>query len=90
MNTFIDNVAVLGIEHCLVDQLSDVFNPDIVAGMDDGTLKLLAAESEETQAERKRLQEKLEVLELGLKTCHNFQNSSQTGNNPLAPQRHCC
>ena len=69
---FIDNVAILAIESCLIDELPGIFSPDIVSGMDDALLERLAAESEDIQTDRKSLKEKLEVLQLGLKTCSRY------------------
>ena len=46
MKSFIDNVAVLVIENCLIDSVTDIFSPDIVSSMNDDLLERLAAESE--------------------------------------------
>lgn len=64
--TFVDSVAVLAIEQCLLQKLPSLFSPDVVLEMKDEDVSRLAAESEETSAERSRYEEKLIVLESGL------------------------
>jgi riboflavin biosynthesis pyrimidine reductase len=75
MHTFVDNVASLVIEHCLVDELTTVFNPTVVGEMEDHTLAKLAAESSETLTERTDLEERINILDQGLATC--LQHSSE-------------
>ena len=79
MKLFIDNVAILVVENCLIDSLTDIFSPDIVSGMDDDLLECLAAEPETTRADRKWLKAKLEVLQLGLGTCSRYSIPSSAG-----------
>lgn len=64
--TLIDDLAVLAVEHTLMQKLPSLFNPDVVFEMDDAELHRLVAESEETGAERSRYAEKLSVLEASL------------------------
>ncbi len=45
-------------------------------------LERLAAESEDLQADRKLLKEKLEVLQLGLKTCSRYTLPNPAGTMP--------
>ncbi|SRR6266498_5164293 len=79
MKVFIDNVAVLVIETCLIDNLTDIFSPDVVSGMSDDLLERLAAESENIRADRMLLKAKLEVLQLGLKTCSRYSVPDSAG-----------
>lgn len=79
MNGFIDNVATLVVEHCLVDELSTLFNPDIVSDMDDATLERLAAESAEQQEERRNLHDKLSTLREGLAICLIYDDVGPAG-----------
>lgn len=67
LKTFVDDVAVLAIEQCLVKKLPSLFSPDVVFGMDDEAIHRLVAESEEAGAERSRNAEKLGILEAGLR-----------------------
>ncbi|RAR10057.1 P-loop containing nucleoside triphosphate hydrolase protein [Stemphylium lycopersici] len=65
ISAFISNIAVLGIENCLIKNLSTIFSPTLIANMDDELLRAIASESEEIRDERASLREKLCVLEAG-------------------------
>ncbi|KAF7949092.1 hypothetical protein EAE96_008263 [Botrytis aclada] len=69
MKTFVDNVCVQVIEASIVDNLADVFNPLAVAQMTSELVSQIAAESQENQTQRERLEKKIHILEEGLKTC---------------------
>lgn len=56
---------MLGIENCLIKDLSAIFSPTLIADMDDELLRAIASESEETRDERASLKEKLSVLKSG-------------------------
>ena len=58
-----DNIVVLAVEGCLIDGLTDVFNPMEVAQMDEVLVKILAEENKLTQNKRKKLDKKIEDLE---------------------------
>ncbi|KAF4625074.1 hypothetical protein G7Y89_g13095 [Cudoniella acicularis] len=62
MNTFVDNVATLVVESCLVTDLADIFPAVKIPQMDDYTLDRLASDSEEVQVKRKKLEIKLAYL----------------------------
>jgi hypothetical protein len=79
MKLFIDNVAILVIEHCLIDGLADIFSPDVVCGMSDDLLERLAAEPENIRGDRILLKTKLEVLQLGLRTCSHYSVPTSAG-----------
>ena len=66
MNRFIDDVSVLAIEDCLIGKLPSLFTSSNVAEMSDEELNFLAGETEESSAERGRLELKLGILEKGL------------------------
>jgi hypothetical protein len=65
ISVFINNIAVLAIENCLIKELSGIFSPTLIANMDDKQLHAIAAESEEVRHERSSLQKKLVVLQSG-------------------------
>ena len=69
LETFIDNVVVLGVESCLLSKLEAMFTSETVVQMDDDTLNLVGGESEEMQSEREELNRQLETLDDSLKRC---------------------
>ncbi|KAG9229438.1 P-loop containing nucleoside triphosphate hydrolase protein [Amylocarpus encephaloides] len=69
MNTFVDNVATLVVESCLIGDLANIFPADKVPQMDDYTLDRLASDSEEVQRNRRKLENKLTCLRESLKIC---------------------
>ncbi len=79
MNTFIDNVAVFAVEHCLLDRLPDLFNTDVVGEMSDSMLDRLAAESEAIKADRRQQSTKKETLLRGLDTCLKYDETVLPG-----------
>jgi GTP-binding protein EngB required for normal cell division len=66
VDRFIDDVSVLAIEVCLITKLSSLFRSGDVVEMSDEELYLLAGETQESGAKRKRLEVKQRVLEKGL------------------------
>ncbi|KAK8049691.1 hypothetical protein PG994_011421 [Apiospora phragmitis] len=62
----VDDVAHLAVENCLTSKLPELFTPESVAELSDEDIKQLAAESEDTVAEREALLSKLDVLSKGL------------------------
>lgn len=75
----VDNVAALGIEQCLLSELAEIFSPTVVLGIPEKQLQEIAAETEDSLAERKRLQKKLGALEAGLKTLKRLNRHKSAG-----------
>jgi hypothetical protein len=65
ISVFINNIAVLAIENCLLKNLSAIFSPTMTADMDDEQLHAIAAESEDAREERLLLKSKLDALKSG-------------------------
>lgn len=74
-----DNIAILGIEQCVLSGLADMFSPNVVMTVPEPLLQEIAAETEDAQAERKRLNHKLGVLEAGLKTLNRLNRQKSAG-----------
>jgi hypothetical protein len=58
---------VLAVEACLVESLPTIFCPETVLDIEDDIVAALAAENEDSLAERAQSSEKLKVLENGLR-----------------------
>lgn len=75
------------INHCLISELPLLFNPEVVAGMEDGMLRRLAAESEDVRIERAEERRRLEILKSGLVTCESYDDSRQKSKSSFASLR---
>ncbi|KAK2599466.1 hypothetical protein N8I77_011220 [Diaporthe amygdali] len=72
LKKFVDDVSVNAVETCLVQRLPDVFSPEVVWDLDDEQIESLGSEDNSTIKNRNDLQEKLRVLEDGLKDLDAF------------------
>ncbi|KAI1121098.1 hypothetical protein F5Y10DRAFT_288917 [Nemania abortiva] len=64
----IDDVGVLAIERCLIQELPGLLAPEVIYDLTDAEVQRVAGESQESAAERARATEKLHVLENGIVT----------------------
>jgi hypothetical protein len=72
LDTFIDNVAVLGVEMCLLTDLGDIFPVEEVASMDDERLVELASEPAGTRLERTQARAQAYALQNVIRICERF------------------
>ncbi|KAK0954529.1 hypothetical protein LTR91_022650 [Friedmanniomyces endolithicus] len=79
MKMLVDNIAVLGIESCLLEGLKDALTAQTVMGLEEGTVQKIAAENQDSVTERTRTQEKLQILEDGLHTLNRYRRSKHQG-----------
>ncbi|CRL28200.1 Interferon-induced Mx protein [Penicillium camemberti] len=70
--TFIDNVATLGIENCLLGPLSSILTSQTVNNMEDKQVQDIAAEPSYIVDERDRLTRELAKLQAGSRTLSKF------------------
>ncbi|CAG7959526.1 unnamed protein product [Penicillium salamii] len=70
--TFVDNIAILAIENCLLSTLEQIFTGRTVISMDDQQVQEVAAEPSHIQVERERLNEELEKLRKARRTLNTF------------------
>ncbi|KAJ5524676.1 hypothetical protein N7494_011326 [Penicillium frequentans] len=80
--TFIDNVAILAIENCLLRPLEHIFTGQTVLDLDDNKICKIAAEPVTTQRDRERLTGELEKLRKGRQALSAF---SADGSSLRAP-----
>lgn len=66
---FIDNIATLAIENCVLSKVANLVSPATVVSMSDEELNLLASESPDDIRTRKATSEKKKALQEGLDTC---------------------
>ena len=72
---FMNNVASLATEQCLLSGLAKIFSSATIRDMDDERLALLASESSNIQEERERLTSRVATLQKGLRTIRRIQPS---------------
>ncbi|OJJ35598.1 hypothetical protein ASPWEDRAFT_51601 [Aspergillus wentii DTO 134E9] len=69
LKTFIDNVAIQVVEALLIGDLWSIFSPSDVGKMSPDVISSITAESTESQALRKQLEQQLVILEKGIVIC---------------------
>lgn len=79
MKTLIDDFSVLAVEKCLVQQLPEIFSPKTVISLDDTLTARVAAETDESRAERAEKVQKLRVLETALIVLRSLAQSQTVG-----------
>ena len=72
LHTFVDNVATLGVELCLLDGLEELFSPVTVVRMTVEEVNKLGSESAEDMHHRLTTQKRLEKLRAGREVCQKF------------------
>ncbi|CAO2656981.1 Nn.00g057840.m01.CDS01 [Neocucurbitaria sp. VM-36] len=65
ITVFINNIAVLAIENCLIKNLAGIFSPSLIADLSDEKLHAIAAESDKVREDRNSLRQKLSALQSG-------------------------
>ncbi|KAI1436314.1 hypothetical protein GGR50DRAFT_686501 [Xylaria sp. CBS 124048] len=79
LRTFTDNVVILAVENCLINDLPTIFTTGRVCQMKDDELTVLAAESADLQAERSLLQRECQALKEVLDLCKTYRVRNLTG-----------
>ncbi|GFF97114.1 interferon-induced GTP-binding protein Mx [Aspergillus udagawae] len=80
--TFVDNVATLAIENCLLDPLQRIFTSQVVNNMDDDQIRELSMEQPYIHEERQRLGRELDKLQAGLRALGVFNTQKPSLSNP--------
>jgi hypothetical protein len=87
LRTFIDNVAVLVVEMCLVDGLENIFNPTVVTLMDAEQIAQLASEKPTMTKRRIEAQEKKIKLVNASQNCRRHSEGTPQGLSLFPPNR---
>ncbi|KAF3479533.1 dynamin family protein [Arthroderma uncinatum] len=69
LNNFINNIASLAVEGCLIDGLEDMISPSKFVQMSNDDIETLAAESQDVKLARSRLEKQVRMLELAAAAC---------------------
>ncbi|KAK2762764.1 hypothetical protein FQN54_000938 [Arachnomyces sp. PD_36] len=87
LDVFVDNIASLAIENCLVKGLNDLLSPSRIAEMTDQDLGRLMSEPEDIQLVRDQMTSKKKALEAGLQVCKREERKMAAArlDVPLAP-----
>ncbi|KAE8368347.1 P-loop containing nucleoside triphosphate hydrolase protein [Aspergillus caelatus] len=80
--TFVDNIATLAIENCLLGPVEHIFTSQTVNNMDDQQIRELAEESSHVQQDRQRLGQELKRLQAGLDILNIFSTESSALQRP--------
>jgi GTP-binding protein EngB required for normal cell division len=67
--TFIENIATLAVENCLLTGLANIFPSNMVLEMDDIQLMRFAGDSDKLRSDRRHAEAKHQLLEKSLETC---------------------
>ena len=69
---FIDNIATTVVEGCFLENLTDVFSPTVVSGMEQRLIGRLTCETQACIAAREELNQQIQVFTNGEETCNKF------------------
>jgi cell division protein FtsB len=76
--TFVDNIAILAIENCLLCPLEHILTGKTVLSMDDQQIREIAAEPSNIQKDRERLNAELEKLRKARQTLNAFSTADSS------------
>ncbi|KAI1852704.1 hypothetical protein JX266_002245 [Neoarthrinium moseri] len=72
LRTFTENMIVLAIENCLIEEIPKILTTEMINNMDDEELDRLASESEDIRLERSEIKEEYDSLKRGLQSCNKY------------------
>ncbi|KAF1992857.1 hypothetical protein P154DRAFT_528189 [Amniculicola lignicola CBS 123094] len=74
---FINNVATLAVEQCLLSGLPKIYSASTIRNMKEEDLNLIASESRDVLTGRSRLTERVDILQNGLKIIRKIKPSTR-------------
>jgi hypothetical protein len=78
LSNFTNNMIILVVENCLVEDIPNILTTDMVHEVDDDELERLAAESEDVRTERDELREECKSLQAYLQFCNKYRERKTT------------
>ncbi|RMZ75103.1 hypothetical protein DV738_g5645, partial [Chaetothyriales sp. CBS 135597] len=69
---FVDDFSNLAVEKCLLEPVLTIFSSEVVNSLQDSIVEEIAAEDESSRVERRRLEEKITVLQSSLHEMHRL------------------
>ncbi|KAK9780106.1 putative GED domain-containing protein [Seiridium cardinale] len=79
LRTFAENMVILAVENCLLEDIPGIFTTEEVIQMDDDEILLLTSESEDIASRRSLLQEECDVLNNNLKVLRPILHEQKSG-----------
>ncbi|KAJ5287649.1 hypothetical protein N7478_003335 [Penicillium angulare] len=83
LTTFVDNIAILAIENCLLLPLESTFTSLDVSNMESNKIRALAGEPPYVRSDRDRFTSQLEKLEAGLQTLNILKTDRSSLTTPV-------
>ncbi|KAK6431832.1 hypothetical protein LTR95_012006, partial [Oleoguttula sp. CCFEE 5521] len=79
LNTFVDNITVLGIEAVLLDKLPDIFTHEDVSKMQPDVIEDVASEPAGAQSQRVEVDAQITALKDAILICDKFSKPTTSG-----------
>jgi hypothetical protein len=79
LKIFTDNVIILAIENCLICEIPNILEANMVNHLGDDQIRELVAERREVTEEREQLEKSLGSLHEGLRACRRHRVMDSTG-----------
>lgn len=79
MTKFVDDFSMLAVEKCLLEPLLHIFSPSVVDTMKDEVIEDIAREDGDTETERRRLTNKVAVLDRSWKYLQQLDKKDSIG-----------
>lgn len=88
LKRFIDNVTIEAVETNMMSKLHEILRPLNVALMAGHEVTKIAGESEKSRNRRVELQNQIEILNGGIRTCKRIVSIGMPGNKPCLTSGH--
>lgn len=82
VDTFIDNMATLGIERWLLHDLSALLPPESIWAMNDDEVAAIGAEAHDAETLRRKLKDQVAVLQTAVRICRRHARQGAPGGKP--------